>query len=140
MSDDRRTTVYLEHVVEYVRAYADELDESAPLVNQLAEDIERDLRAPSPLHEWGPFPSREEVAAHAARTGGDCFGPWLRLRDPDDESCVATVEMLAVYAEGDHDGPPFVDIKGCPDDDDTEGLWRCVSRRLDPMPRPKVTP
>ncbi len=93
-----------------------------------------DVRGEVPLseaeHDWRPFPTADVVLAHNARTGGDCYGPWLRLRDPADEDCVATVEMLAVSGV---DGSVGILDK---DDADTAGLWRPIGRRGEAMPHP----
>lgn len=53
-----------------------------------------------PMHEddWRPLPSVAEVIAHNARTGGDCFGPWLCVEDIDDEHGPARVVMLCVVS------------------------------------------
>ena len=90
--------------------------------------------APVPLDEaerdWRPFPTADQVLAHNDRTGGDCYGPWLRLRHPDDEYEVAEVEMLAVSG---HDRSVEILDK---DDTDTAGLWRPITRRMEALPWP----
>lgn len=73
--------------------------------------------------DWRPFPTADQVLAHNRRTGGDCYGSWLRLRDFEDVDVVVEVEMLAVDGR---DGS--IEILG-KSDTDTAGLWRPITRR-----------
>lgn len=93
-----------------------------------------------PESDWRPLPSCAEVLAHNARTGGDCFGPWLCVEDPADEHCVARVVPLAVSLAfgGEHD-------EVCSEPDITPRLanpaarFRPITRRGGALPWPEVS-
>ena len=96
--------------------------------------------APSPETDWRPLPSCAEVLAHNARTGGDCFGAWMCLTEPDDEGCAARVEMLAV-ASGDYDHEErVVDSVGVDmaADGYPNARYRPITRRGEALPWPEV--
>lgn len=96
--------------------------------------------APSPEADWRPLPSCAEVLAHNARTGGDCFGPWLCVDDLDDESCAPEVEMLAV-ADGSPDREDYVATGFAVDVAATRGgatRYRPITRRGEALPWPEV--
>lgn len=100
-------------------------------------DLEAHLRHEA---DWRPLPSCAEVLAHNARTGGDCFGPWLCVDDLDDESCAPEVEMLAV-ADGSPDREDYVATGFAVDVAATRGgatRYRPITRRGEALPWPEV--
>lgn len=76
------------------------------------------------VSDWRGCPTGGEVLAHNARTGGDCFGPWL-WREHDEATVV--VRMVAVCESG------ALDI---PDDLPRDGQWRPITRAGDGLPWP----
>lgn len=87
------------------------------------------------MRDWRGPPSRAEVLAHNHRTGGDCFGPWLRLPAPDtDEVQIVSVVLLA--ADGISDGVVTWDDENFPRPSDALAFWRPIDRRGEDLPWP----
>lgn len=92
-----------------------------------------------PESDWRPLPSCAEVLAHNARTGGDCFGPWLMLCESDEYSHGLRVEVIHLAA--DDDGVEAKDNDG---DRIRAGhrrgvlKFRPITRRGEALPWPEV--
>lgn len=103
-----------------------------------AAAVRRELAAPiSPEDDFRPLPSVAEVLAHNARTGGDCFGPWLMLCESDEYPHGARVEVVHIATDDDalevrdnaHDR--VRDWRGSP-------KFRPITRRGAALPWPEV--
>ena len=111
-----------------------------PVANTRGEVAGYAGRGVAPETDWRPLPSCAEVLAHNARTGGDCFGPWLCVDDLDDESCAPEVEMLAV-ADGSPDREDYVATGFAVDVAATRGgatRYRPITRRGEALPWTEV--
>ena len=96
----------------------------------------------APETDWRPLPSCAEVLAHNARTGGDCFGPWLVVDDLDDEGSDVRVLWLSVAELHDEHNPdPRVeDGDGEPWNAEIapNARVRPITRRGEALPWPEV--
>lgn len=106
-----------------------------PVTNARGEVVGHAGRSVAPETDWRALPSCAEVLAHNARTGGDCFGPWLVLRrDPEER-----VEV--VYIAADDDG---VTVRDANHDrvrltvSEPDPLVRPITRRGEALPWPEV--
>lgn len=96
-------------------------------------------RAVAPEDDWRPLPSVAEVLAHNARTGGDCFGPWLMLCESDEYAHGLRVEVIHLGTDGydldahDNDGDRIRDAH-------RRGAlkFRPITRRGAALPWPEV--
>lgn len=111
-------------------------DEDVSLVP--AVSVAREQRATvAPEDDWRPLPSVAEVLAHNARTGGDCFGPWLCAADSDDGYDTARVVMLCVVSLDTGD-EVSAEVGGVNLTANPAARWRPITRRGGALPWPEV--
>lgn len=91
----------------------------------------------APEDDFRPLPSVAEVLAHNARTGGDCFGPWLCVADSDDGYDTARVVMLCVV-NLDTGDEVSAEVGGVNLTSNPAARWRPITRRGGALPWPEV--
>lgn len=99
----------------------------------------REAAAVAPEDDFRPLPSVAAVLAHNARTGGDCFGPWLCVPAEGRDVRVVWLGVAELHDATDPD-PRVEDRHGFPWDKSRapDARWRPITRRGGALPWPKV--
>ena len=94
----------------------------------------------APEDDWRPLPSVAEVLAHNARTGGDCFGPWMWLRagTTETEGLVRAVMICAALTDDSPNGERVVKV-ATNEDVMHDDRFRPITRRGEALPWPEVS-